>query len=145
MSDYKKVLFVQSMGEDEYEIESLWCTQDGDNYVIDNIPFVAKNISSGDVIKVEYVEEENAYYFEEIVEPSGNSTIRVLVDDVELITSIRESLSSLGCESEAFLSRKLIAVNVPKDIDYRPIRTFLDKGEQDNKWEYQESCLAHEY
>jgi hypothetical protein len=145
MNKLIKVLFVQSMQDEQYEIESLWCIADGNNYVIDNIPFIAYNISYGDVIKVELVEKENAYYFEELIMASGNSTVRLLFDDIAQISSVRESLSLFGCESEAFLDRNLLAINILKDVDYLPLKLFLDDGERGGKWQYEESCLSHEY
>ena len=60
MSDLQKVLFVQRIGDDEFEMEGLWCSREGDGFVIDNIPFVARNISLGDTIRAEYDKEEGA-------------------------------------------------------------------------------------
>ena len=58
MSDnnFVKVFFVQKISEEEFEIESLWCEKFGNRFLIDNIPFVAKNVSSGDIIKVTFDE-----------------------------------------------------------------------------------------
>jgi hypothetical protein len=53
MSDSKKVFFVQETNKGEYETESIWCQIDGENFIIDNIPFIAKRISFGDTIKAE--------------------------------------------------------------------------------------------
>ena len=145
MSDFQKVLFVQDRGEGKFEIESLWCLKDGDHYIIDNIPFIAKNISLGDTIKVEYDTDEKAYYFEDLVAVSGNTTVRLFFESDELIADTRKALLEYGCESEAFLARNIVAVNIPKDVDYLPVKAFLDKGEHDNKWEYEESCLEHAY
>jgi hypothetical protein len=141
----EKVFFVQKIGEDEFETESLWCTKAGDNYIIDNIPFIAKRISLGDTIKAEYDEDDKAYYFDDFVAVSGNSTIRIYFDDENIIEEIREYLKELNCESEAFLSRKLVAVNIPKQIDYKPIKEYLEKGEVNRLWTYEESCLVHQY
>lgn len=145
MSEIQKVLFVQKLGDNDFETESLWCIKSGSNFIIDNIPFVAKRISFGDTIKAEYDEEDKAYYFDDFVEISGNSTLRVYFNDASLIEEIRSQLNQLNCESEAFLTRKLIAVNVPKEIDYRPIRKYLEKGEVNGLWVFEESCLCHQY
>jgi hypothetical protein len=53
----QKILFAQQVSEN-VEIESLWCIKEEDNYIVDNIPFIAKKISLGDKIKAEYDEEE---------------------------------------------------------------------------------------
>jgi hypothetical protein len=145
MSRHKKIFFVQDIGENELETESLWCIQDGDNYIVDNIPFVAKRISLGDTIKAEYDTDEKVYYFDDFVSVSGNTTVRIFFDDVQSIESVREDLNGLGCQSEVLLQKKIVAVNIPKEVNYQPIKDFLDRGEQQQKWTYEESCLAHEY
>ena len=144
MSEFLKVLFVQKIDENEFEIESLWCIKNDDNYIIDNIPFIAKSVSLGDTIKVEYDADEGAYYFDDFVSVSGNTTVRLFFDDEGIIEKIREHLNDLGCESEAFLSRKIVAVNIPSIIDYTDIKNYFDEGERQNKWQYEESCLAHQ-
>jgi hypothetical protein len=141
----KKVFFVQKIGEDQYETESIWCAVDGDNFIVDNIPFIAKRISLGDVIKAEFDDDENIYYFEDFVASSGNTTVRIFSYKSELMDSIRDKLSNMGCESEVLSARNIIAVNIPKEVNYSPIRAFLENGEQREDWTYEESCLEHEY
>lgn len=140
-----KVFFVQKTDDGEFETESLWCTKVGDNYIVDNIPFIAKRISLGDTIKAEYDENEKVFYFDDYIEVSGNSTIRIYFEDGSIIQEVRRQLEKLGCESEAFLSRKIIAVNIPKEVDYKPVKEYLENGEQNELWIYEESCLAHHY
>ena len=140
-----KVLFVQKLNDAQFETESLWCERKGENYIIDNIPFIAKRVALGDIIKAEYDEEEKAFYFDDFVEVSGNSTIRIFFEDTDIIQEVREQLNKFGCESEGFLERKIVAVNVPKEVGYKPIRSYLDKGESSGLWTYEESCLAHQY
>lgn len=145
MSERQKVLFVQKNADGEFETESIWCLRDNDNYIIDNIPFVAKRVSLGDTIKAEYDASENAFYFDDFITVSGNTTVRLYFDDESLIEDVRKELNNFGCESEGFLQRKIVAVNVPQNIDYRPVKQYLDSGEQKKIWTYEESCLAHEY
>ena len=141
----QKVFFVQKMDEGEFETESLWCTKTGDNYVIDNIPFIAKRVSLGDTIKAEYDEDDKAYYFDDFVDISGNSTIRIYFEDESIIEEVREQLKKFGCESEIFSKRKLVAVNIPKGVNYKPVKDYFEKGEKNELWTYEESCLAHQY
>jgi hypothetical protein len=145
MSHQARIFFVQDIGGEQYETESLWCIKDGDNYIIDNIPVVAKRISLGDTIKAEYDPDDKVFYFDDFVAVSGNTTVRIFFNDDQHIESVREELNKLGCESEGFLQRKIVAVNIPKAVNYRPVKDFLDSGEQQQKWTYEESCLAHKY
>lgn len=145
MNDSKKVFFVQEVNNGEYETESLWCQVNGENFVVDNIPFIVKKISLGDVIKAEFDESEKRYYFEDFVSNSGNSTIRIFFYSDDLIESTRTWLGESGCESEVLQVRNIVAVNIPKSVIYTPIRTFLELGEQKGQWVYEESCLEHPY
>lgn len=145
MENSKKIFFVQKVNEGEYETESIWCQKQGENFVIDNIPFIAKNISLGDVIKAEYDTDDEQYYFEDIVSTSGNTTIRIQFYDEVKIEDVRTWLTDNGCESEVLLTRNLVAVNVPQKIKYLSIKEYLDNGENMGFWTYQESALEHEY
>ena len=140
----QKVFFVQKT-DTGYETEGIWCKQKGEFFEIDNIPFVAKNLSLGDVIAAEFDEKERVHYFDSIITESGNSTIRIRVGEQNSIELIRKQLGDFGCETEVFLSRNIIAVNIKKETDYSIIKNFLEKGEFDGKWDYEESCLAHNY
>ncbi|MBN8785430.1 MAG: DUF4265 domain-containing protein [Terrimonas ferruginea] len=144
--EVQKILFVQEIAENHFETEGLWCVKVGENqYVVDNIPFVAKRISLGDTIEAIFDEEDNAFYFEDFVAVSGNTTLRVYFGSVEDIPMVREKIEQFSCESEAFLTRNLIAVNVPREVNYLPLKEFLDNGEKKGAWTYEESCLMHEY
>lgn len=145
MSDTQKVFFVQEVNGGEYETEPIWCQIDGNDFIIDNIPFVAKRISLGDVIKAEFDEQDERYYFEDFVSTSGNTTVRIFFYDDLLIESTRKWLYDSGCESEVLPARSIVAVNIPKLVSYTPIKEFLEMGEQQEKWVYEESCLAHDY
>lgn len=140
-----KVAFVQEVTKGEYETETLWCDINGDNFIIDNIPLIAKRVSLGDTIKAEYDEEEGRYYFEDFVSTSGNSTIRFFFYNDDLIDTTREWLNKYSCESEVLPARSIVAVNIPKEVVYSPIRAFLEEGEQKGNWVYEESCLEHDY
>ncbi|WP_318641921.1 DUF4265 domain-containing protein [Flavobacterium ardleyense] len=141
-----KVGFVQKTGEGEFETETIWCEKiDDENFIVDNIPFIAKRISLGDTIKAEYDSDDEMYYFDDFVKTSGNSTIRIIFYNDKYIDSTREWLTKSGCESEVLQARSIVAVNVAKKVNYTPIRAFLEEGEQKGNWVYEESCLEHEY
>ncbi|MFH6942776.1 DUF4265 domain-containing protein [Flavobacterium sp. FlaQc-50] len=144
MDNSIKVAFVQKINEAEFETETIWCERDGENFVIDNIPFVAKRISLGDTIKAEYDEDEKMYYFDDFVKISGNSTIRIFFYDDNKIESTREWLNKNDCESEVLLVRSIVAVNIPQKVYYPVIRDFLEEGKKKGNWVYEESCLEHE-
>jgi hypothetical protein len=49
----------------------------------------------------------------------------------------------MGCNYEGSNIPTLISVDIPPEVDYKNIRKFLDEGEENETWSYQESCLAH--
>jgi hypothetical protein len=141
-----KVFFVQKINKSEYETESLWCKVDGDHFVVDNIPFIAKRVSLGDTILAEYDEDDKQYYFDEFIASSGNTTVRISMynDHISKIDLTRNWLKNQGCQTEVFLDRNIIAVSIPQAVSYRPIKDYLEAGEG-NVWSYEESCLEHKY
>jgi hypothetical protein len=51
-------------------------------------------------------------------------------------------LKEMGCESELSNMNTLISVDIPFNIVYRKILSFLENGEREGKWEYQEACIS---
>ncbi len=83
-----KVAFVHKYEDGSFETENMWCIKTtADTYEIDNIPFIAKRVSLGDIITVAFDEDEQRFYFDSFVSVSGNSTIRVYFEDENQIRS----------------------------------------------------------
>ncbi len=143
MDNLVKVYFMIKEEEDEFESEGIWCIKRDNVYIVDNIPFVAKRLALGDTITAEFDREDKLYYFDDFIAVSGNSTIRLYFEDADLIAPTRNYLNGLGCESEVLDTRNLLTVNVPKEVDYAPIKEFLERGEKEGKWVYEEPCLSH--
>ena len=139
---YHKVLFVYPDDHEvsEFKIESLWSEKIGDLYRIDNIPFFVKNIAVDDIVKVEYDNEEKSLYFDEFVESSGNSVVRIVPFDKSTSEKIGKELLNLGCDWESLENDNLIAVHIPKTVPYEQIKNYLDESSE--KIDYQESCLG---
>ena len=142
MSD-SKLLLTYKDEDGEYQIESVWATKEGSYYRINNIPFLAPNIALGDLVEAE--EDDGALYFEKLVEPSGHSVVQMIVFNESDVMEIGKELEQLGCTWEGSHKKKLISVDVPKDLSYTIIKQFLDNGENEGRWSYREACLAHKY
>ncbi|WP_177764410.1 DUF4265 domain-containing protein [Flavobacterium sp. I3-2] len=86
-------------------VETLWAEIIDKNkglFKIDNIPFYGPKFSCGDIIYAEYDNYEERLTFRKVVEPSGNSTIQIIVMDENLdFQKLRNEFKNLGCESEA--------------------------------------------
>jgi hypothetical protein len=141
MKDHIKVFFtIPSSDSEETETESLWATQCDDGYKLDNIPFYAKGVALNDVVSAE---ETNGYLcVTSLLKPSGHSTVRIWFANTDDIEPFREILRKIGCASEISDVPRLIAVDIPPDVDYSKIRRILDEGLSEEKWDYQEACLG---
>lgn len=134
---------------EEWTVETLWAeTIDAEKglYKLANIPFYA-SVSCDDIVFAEYDEDEEQLTYRKTVEHSGNSTIQVVVMDKTIVTyDLREIFNSLGCESEKF-SEGYFVFEVPKHLDYKPIREKLIELEAQGKIGYAEPNLAgnHSY
>lgn len=142
--DRVKILFEVEYDEDNIIKESVWASKLSDNnYKIDNIPFYAYGFACNDIVSTE--EHSEQLYVSELVEPSGNSTIRLLFENIENISDVRDFLKENGCDSELSNIKSLIAVDVPANISYKKINEFLHIGELDGKWEYEEACISEKH
>jgi hypothetical protein len=139
-ANHVKIL-VYTAAEDGYppeEWESLWAIPMGDSlFKIDNIPFFAKGLSCDDVVSAAF--EGDTYIFSEVVTPSDNSTVRVLVFDSERVAEIRAALSEIGCESEGSGIPGLFSMNIPKNCQAQAYE-FLRTAASDETLDYEEGA-----
>ncbi len=111
-------------------------------FELDSIQFYAPNIASGDIIHAEYFDDEEMLIFRDTVKYSGNSTVQVVIMDKATVTNdIRDMFNTLGCSSEKFLKGYFV-IDIPFDVDYRPIKQKLDLLEQSDIIGYAEPCLS---
>lgn len=139
--DHIKVLIeIGSEDENTVEIESIWAKKTKNGYYLDNIPFYAYGLAYMDIIEVEDL--NGCYYFRGLLKASGHSTIRILFSDINTIKNTIVELEKLGCSCEISDVKRLISVDIPKTIKYKTIKSFLDKGVENDKWAYEEACLG---
>ena len=99
-------------GYPPFSIEGLWCKKaSNDTYIVDNVPFYTYGISLGDEICV--TEEDGEYHFQSIVNPSGNSTLRVHFNDKRM-QMVRDKLLDMGCKVEISNLPSFVSINVHK-------------------------------
>ncbi len=80
--------------------------------------------------------------YKEVVHPSGHSTLRVAVYNHDEVPKVRETFKQLGCSTEQSHLRGLIAIDVPPSISWDELKQVLDTGREQDRWDYQEACLA---
>ena len=139
----KKIFFEHRNSlESSFGIESAWATPISKNlFKLDNILFYAKDYSLGDIVKVKKRNQDLIVIGLE--KESGHSTVRIIFNDERDVNIIREKLKELGCESEISNSSILISVDIPSEVKYNLIKSFLEQGEKLSKWVYEEACIAH--
>lgn len=139
MENHVKISFIHDAFGDE-SIERAWAIKVENGYQLDNILFYAKDFSFGDIVSV--IESNGELLVSSLIEENGHSTLRVLLANEEMVPFVREELKHYGCSTELSNMKNLIAVDIPPNVSYKEIREYLDKGEVEEKWEYQEACIA---
>lgn len=143
MEENTKIIFEYfNEVKNECELESAWAVRIDDNtYKLDNILFYAPEYSFGDIVSTE--ERNGELYVTGLVRESGHSTVRILFNDVNDVIDTRIKLKDMGCDSEISNISSLISIDIPPDVDYKIIRQYLESGEEQGKWGYEEACIAH--
>lgn len=136
-----KIAFEVECDPDSVEIETMWAIPTAGGYQLDNIPFYAYDVAYGDIVSAEAEEENGLLFFVDLVHPSGNSCVRLWFEDTDKVQSVRNKLRGMGCDSELNGTR-LVAVDVPRAVDYGSIRAYLVELETSGIVDYEESCLA---
>lgn len=137
----KKVILTYYNLEGEIAEESLWIDTLGNNeYQIKNIPFFAPNIAYNDVIGIE--EEEGVLYFDRVIRTSEHSTIQMVIFKEEFKDTIIKDIEYLKCTWEGTNNQKLIAIDVPDNVNYNKIKKYLEDKFEDNVLDYKEACLS---
>lgn len=137
-----KILFEYTDFAGEYALEGAWAEpSEAGTCRLDNILFYAPGYALGDTVAVE--ERFGEWYVTGLVTESGHSTVRVLFAEENAVGPTRVALRAMGCDSELSNLPNLVAVDIPSSVSYAEIKQFLEDGEQANKWEYEEACLAH--
>ena len=125
MSKHVKILF-EIEGQDE--VESVWAIPVEDGYQLDNIPFHAREVALGDVVRVTK-EADGALRFDGLVRASGHSTIRLWFASAGDVQGTRDELRRLGCPSEL--------------SDRRPDRPYWRLTEVDNAGRFRTELLGN--
>jgi hypothetical protein len=122
--------------------ETVLATKEGDYYRIKSIPVRASKIALYDLIAVR--KRANTLYFHKIIESSGRNVIQMIIFKEREINVVGKEIEQFGCTWRRSDDKQLIAFDVPKHVPYRPIKDWLDQGENEERWGYREACLSHQ-
>lgn len=147
--EHEKILFrFHSDIFDEEMVETMWAIvidKDKGLYKLDNIPFYAPLIASDDLIFAEFDESEQMLTYRKTIEFSGNSIVRIVIMDKEADTNkIRDLFNDLGCASEK-VKEGYFSMEVPRNLDYKPVKDKLEELASSNIIDYAEPCLSDKH
>jgi hypothetical protein len=142
--EYVKIFFELEQDEDGYppaSVESLWARPVGEGlFKIDNIPFFATGVAVDDVVAA--IPDGGMLQYKDVVQPSGHSTLRIIVYEESQAAEVRALFKRMGCSTELSHIPGLIAVDVPPSVSLESLRRVLDEGRSQGRWDYEEACLA---
>jgi Domain of unknown function (DUF4265) len=123
--------------EPDVGYENLWAAGlRDDKYRLESIPFFVYGVALHDVI-IAKPDTEGRLQYISVVEHSGNRTLRARSDrfvaDAAWLKAVTGKLKEYGCAVEELRSR-LLAVNVPSDVDLTTVTTYL--SDEGISWEY---------
>lgn len=142
--DSVKVHFRLVQDADDYppaSVESVWAhkTTGPGEYVLDNVPFFAREATIGDVVLVH--EEAGDLWFCGVARRSENSLIRVVFCDPAAFEKVNGRLVALGCTTEYLEAHHLLAVCVPSEVKLRDVQDYLRSEARAGKLDYEEPIL----
>lgn len=123
--------------------EIIWAIPEGKYFKIDNIPFFAPNLALNDIIKTEV--EDGLRYFDDLITPSGNSTIQIVFFKIDEIPRVIQKIEDLGCKWESMENKPYFAVDIPAIFDYSSIKFLLDHEMDTLVLDYKEACLSENH
>ncbi|WP_310634468.1 DUF4265 domain-containing protein [Paraburkholderia sp.] len=146
MFDPEKVVFKLEVSDEGYppvQYESLWAIrQMQGSYVIDNMPYYIYGVSKGDAVAVDQLDGDHFASF--VVSRGGHSTLRVFVDELSSRNSIIDNLIELGAKCSSSKGLSLFVVDIPPEVDFKEIDSFLLSRCDDEHVAYEDACLQHD-
>ena len=119
-------------------VETLWAVPLGqDRFILDNSPFYAYGVSWQDTVLAPVDEQEGMPTFQQVLERSGNRTVRVIFDPPVVpgngSDEVLQGLVSLGCSYEG-ANPAYMSVNIPPGVDLQQVCSYLIQ--QEAQWEH---------
>ena len=140
-----KVMFPVEPGESgqpAITCEQLWCLPiGGDRFVVDNIPFYAREISLEDEVEIHLRDGER--WFVGVVNPSKNTTVRVFPRRSDAATALTDRLRAFGGHTERMEGSELLAISFPPSADLSAALDYLDAETAVGNVAFEESSVRY--
>jgi hypothetical protein len=130
-------------------VESLWAVDQGDGTVkLDNVPWFVRGVACGDVLAVS-PDEEGVLWAGDVVRPSENCTIRLIVlregGSGAARQSVLNAFHRLGVWGEGIERFGMVALDVPPTSDLVQVQRLLNHGVAKSWWEMEEGCVTAQW
>lgn len=140
----EKIYFRFEQDEDGYPpvtVESVWAkpSEKSSEYIIDNVPFFAREATIGDTVSVR--EEDGTHWFDRVVARSRNSLVRITFFDRDCAEAIGERLVAFGCSIECLREYNLMAVSIPGTTALGDVQAILQSEANAGRIDYEEPIL----
>lgn len=132
---------------EQNDVEEILCEKVADNiYRLIEIPLWAYSLAFGDIIFVSNDGHRDWLAFDKFCQFSNNSTIQLVEMQKNGLGQVLPKIKEIiGEDNLRFNSPTYIAINVPAQIDYLPLKNFLMKMEQKNIIGFKEASLAPQH
>jgi hypothetical protein len=122
-------------GYPPFPAEEVAATQVGDHqFRLDVAPLFAFGLAKGDVVRAKHYGA--ALWLEDLVRPSGHSTVRVIALGANTVDEPKQMLEDFGCSTAPSLIDGMITVDVPPTVDFSSVRAYLLAGRETSKWDF---------
>ena len=148
-NEHEKILFkYHSNILNETVVETMWAKvvdRQRGLYKLDSIPFYGPLIATDDEFYAEFDKSEERLTYRRTTKHSGNSIVLVrIVEKTFNKEEIRDEFKRLDCTSEG-LNDSYFSMEILSKINYKEIKTKLDKYEEEGIIEYAEPCLSSKH
>lgn len=122
-------------GYPPYTAEELDATELGDDrFRLDVVPSFAFSLAKGDIVRAERYDDQ--LWIVELLEPSGNSSVRVIGLGGRGVEEPTRALRALGCSITNTLIDRMIAVDIPPAVDFDSVHALLLTGQEASVWDF---------
>ena len=122
-------------GYPPFSAEEVQASEVGDHlFRLESVPSFAFGLAFGDVVRAEHHGE--ARWVEELVSASGHSTVRVIPLGSARLDDLKVALKDRGCTLFPGVVSEMLAVDVPRSVDFEELRAYLLVGRESGVWDF---------
>lgn len=125
------------------ELEAMTVLPHGDLFELEDTPFYVQDLAHGDLVEGRY--EADELRFVRRIQPSGSSTIRVIVFEEARRREVCALIEATGCLIEVADIRTLLAVDVPPDVDWQGLVQVLEQLAEAGVLDWEASAVADQH